>query len=69
MAGGAGTRLWPFARGNSAKNFLKWHGQNTMHQETILRLNGLAHSPAMLICKESPRLSAAEQVRQIGVAH
>lgn len=40
-----------------------------MLQETILRLNGLQHAPAMLICNEEYRFIAAEQVRKIGVAH
>ncbi|BAC93116.1 mannose-1-phosphate guanylyltransferase [Vibrio vulnificus YJ016] len=69
MAGGSGTRLWPLSRDNYPKQFLKLHGENTMLQETILRLNGLEHSPAMLICNEEHRFIAAEQVRQIGVAH
>lgn len=69
MAGGSGTRLWPLSRGNYPKQFLKLHGDNTMLQETILRLNGLEHAPAMLICNEEHRFIAAEQVRQIGVAH
>ncbi|WP_439145979.1 mannose-1-phosphate guanylyltransferase/mannose-6-phosphate isomerase [Vibrio sp.] len=69
MAGGSGSRLWPLSRDNYPKQFLKLHGQNTMLQETILRLNGLQHAPAMLICNEEHRFIAAEQVRQIGVAH
>ncbi|EGR0072336.1 mannose-1-phosphate guanylyltransferase/mannose-6-phosphate isomerase [Vibrio vulnificus] len=69
MAGGSGSRLWPLSRDNYPKQFLKLHGENTMLQETIFRLNGLEHAPAMLICNEEHRFIAAEQVRQIGAAH
>ncbi|WP_286259760.1 mannose-1-phosphate guanylyltransferase/mannose-6-phosphate isomerase [Pseudoalteromonas apostichopi] len=69
IAGGSGTRLWPLSRGNYPKQFLKLHGENTMLQETILRLKGLEHSPVMLICNEEHRFIAAEQVRQLNVKH
>ncbi|ATG76516.1 mannose-1-phosphate guanylyltransferase/mannose-6-phosphate isomerase [Pseudoalteromonas sp. 1_2015MBL_MicDiv] len=69
MAGGSGTRLWPLSRGNYPKQFLPLSGEQTMLQNTISRLNGLVHSPAMLICNEEHRFIAAEQVRQLGVQH
>ncbi|WP_024605739.1 MULTISPECIES: mannose-1-phosphate guanylyltransferase/mannose-6-phosphate isomerase [unclassified Pseudoalteromonas] len=69
MAGGSGTRLWPLSRGNYPKQFLALHGEQTMLQNTLNRLNGLTHSPAMLICNEEHRFIAAEQIRQLGVDH
>ena len=70
MAGGSGTRLWPLSRGNYPKQFLALGGSNhTMLQQTINRLNGIEHSPAMLICNEEHRFIAAEQVRQLNVEH
>lgn len=69
MAGGSGTRLWPLSRSNYPKQFLKLSGVHTMLQNTLNRLNGLTHSPAMLICNEEHRFIAAEQVRQLGVEH
>ena len=69
MAGGSGTRLWPLSRGNYPKQFLTLSGEYTMLQSTLNRLDGLAHSPAMLICNEEHRFIAAEQVRQLGVEH
>lgn len=69
MAGGSGTRLWPLSRGNYPKQFLALNGEQTMLQNTLNRLNGLAHSPAMLICNEEHRFIAAEQVRQLGADH
>ena len=69
MAGGSGTRLWPLSRGNYPKQFLTLSGEQTMLQSTLSRLDGLAHSPAMLICNEEHRFIAAEQVRQLGGQH
>jgi mannose-1-phosphate guanylyltransferase len=70
MAGGSGTRLWPLSRGNYPKQFLALDGSNnTMLQQTISRLSGIEHAPAMLICNEEHRFIAAEQVRQLNVEH
>lgn len=70
MAGGSGTRLWPLSRGNYPKQFLALDDSNTtMLQQTIKRLGGIEHSPAMLICNEEHRFIAAEQVRQLDVQH
>jgi len=69
MAGGSGTRLWPLSRGNYPKQFLSLRGDKTMLQDTLVRLEGLSHRPAMLICNEEHRFIAAEQVRQLGVEH
>ena len=70
MAGGSGTRLWPLSRGNYPKQFLVLDNSNlTMLQQTIARLSGIEHTPAMLICNEEHRFIAAEQVRQLDVKH
>ena len=69
MAGGSGTRLWPLSRGNYPKQFLSLNGEHTMLQDTLNRLTGLVHSPAMLICNEEHRFIAAEQVRQLDAEH
>ena len=69
MAGGSGTRLWPLSRGNYPKQFLKLSGDLTMLQQTITRLEGLPHEPAMFICNEEHRFIAAEQIRQANVSH
>lgn len=69
MAGGSGTRLWPLSRGNYPKQFLALSGSQTMLQNTIARLKGIEHSPAMIICNEEHRFIAAEQIRQLGVKH
>ncbi len=66
LAGGAGTRLWPLSRKHYAKQYLALSGESTMLQETVGRLEGLAHLPLLLVCSEDTRFLAAEQIRQIG---
>lgn len=38
LAGGGGTRLWPFSRREIPKQFLKIKGDHTLFQNTLLRL-------------------------------
>ncbi|MFC4656780.1 mannose-1-phosphate guanylyltransferase/mannose-6-phosphate isomerase [Rheinheimera marina] len=65
MAGGSGTRLWPLSRGNYPKQFIPLCGDHSMLQQTLLRLNGLDHKPALVICNDDNRFLAAEQLRQL----
>ncbi|WP_337840975.1 mannose-1-phosphate guanylyltransferase/mannose-6-phosphate isomerase [Rheinheimera sp.] len=65
MAGGSGTRLWPLSRGNYPKQFIPLCGEHSMLQQTLLRLNGLKHHPALVICNDDTRFLAAEQLRQL----
>lgn len=60
-------RLWPLSRRNYPKQFLALTGENSLLQQTLLRLDGLQFSPPLLICQEEHRFIAAEQVRQIGI--
>ncbi|RVT46852.1 mannose-1-phosphate guanylyltransferase/mannose-6-phosphate isomerase [Rheinheimera sediminis] len=69
MAGGMGTRLWPLSRSNYPKQFIPLCGEHSMLQETLLRLKGLAHQPAMVICNEDNRFITAEQVKQLHIAN
>lgn len=41
MAGGIGTRFWPYSRQSNPKQFLNVFGEDTMIQATIGRLQGL----------------------------
>jgi mannose-1-phosphate guanylyltransferase/mannose-1-phosphate guanylyltransferase/mannose-6-phosphate isomerase len=41
LSGGYGMRLWPLSRKQYPKQYLPLVADNTMLQETILRLNGL----------------------------
>lgn len=65
MAGGSGTRLWPLSRGQYPKQFLKLQGENTMLQNTILRLDGLNCRIPLVISNETHRFIVAEQLQLI----
>ncbi|WP_371189631.1 mannose-1-phosphate guanylyltransferase/mannose-6-phosphate isomerase [Thalassotalea maritima] len=65
MAGGSGSRLWPLSRKLLPKQFLKIASDNTMIQETVLRLKGLQVSEPTTICNEEHRFVVAEQLREI----
>jgi len=69
LAGGGGTRLWPLSREHFPKQFLKLFGENTLLQNTLLRLDGLNTSidvsDPLIICNEVHRFLVAEQCVQI----
>lgn len=65
MAGGTGSRLWPMSRELYPKQFLRLHGEQSMLQETVTRLNGLGACEPLVICNEEHRFLVAEQLRQI----
>jgi mannose-1-phosphate guanylyltransferase/mannose-6-phosphate isomerase len=65
MAGGSGSRLWPLSRGLHPKQFLALHGEQTMLQQTITRLDGFEHAAPIVICNEEHRFLAAEQLQAL----
>ena len=69
LAGGGGTRLWPLSREHYPKQFLKLFDDNTLLQNTLLRLDGLDSSDNVLdpviICNEAHRFLVAEQSAQV----
>jgi mannose-1-phosphate guanylyltransferase/mannose-6-phosphate isomerase len=68
LSGGSGTRLWPLSRKQYPKQYLPLAGDNTMLQETILRLNGLdSLTDPIIICNVDHRFLVAEQCQQIGI--
>ena len=68
LSGGSGTRLWPLSRKQYPKQYLPLAGDNTMLQETILRLNGLDNlADPIIICNADHRFLVAEQCQQIGI--
>jgi mannose-1-phosphate guanylyltransferase len=69
MAGGSGSRLWPLSRQQFPKQFLTLHGDNSMLQETALRLLGIKHQAPLVICNEEHRFSVAEQFRANNIAN
>lgn len=69
LAGGGGTRLWPLSREQYPKQFLELFDDNTLLQNTLLRLDGLDSSidvlDPVIICNEAHRFLVAEQSAQI----
>ena len=68
LSGGSGTRLWPLSRKQKPKQFLALFSENTMFQDTIARLDGLAEleSP-IVISNNEHRFMVAEQLQELGV--
>jgi mannose-1-phosphate guanylyltransferase/mannose-6-phosphate isomerase len=68
LSGGSGTRLWPLSRKQYPKQYLPLVGDNTMLQETILRLNGLNNlADPIIVCNADHRFLVAEQCQQIDI--
>jgi len=70
LSGGSGTRLWPLSRSQYPKQYLSLAGDNTMLQETILRLRGLDNlADPIIICNVDHRFLVAEQCQQIDIVN
>ncbi len=70
LSGGSGTRLWPLSRKQYPKQYLPLVGDNTMLQETILRLNGLDNlADPIIVCNADHRFLVAEQCQQIDITN
>mgnify|MGYP001137026858 CR=1 FL=1 len=68
LSGGSVTRLWPLSRQQYPKQFLSLLGNNSMFQETILRLKGLENLlDPIVVCNDNHRFLVAEQLNQIGI--
>lgn len=68
LSGGSGTRLWPLSRKEYPKQYLSLAGDNTMLQETILRLNKFDNFlDPIIICNADHRFLVAEQCQQINI--
>lgn len=68
LCGGSGTRLWPLSRDTYPKQFLRLLGEESLLQQTMQRLRAIDGMGApLLVCNESSRFVAAEQLREIGI--
>lgn len=65
LSGGAGTRLWPLSWGDHPKQFLPLVSNNTMIQETLLRLKDLDIGSPIVSCGEGHRFLVAQQLGEI----
>ena len=69
LAGGIGSRLWPKSRAALPKQFLSLTSDNTMLQDTIIRLKGTDAQSPIFICNDAHRFLIAEQLRQKDISH
>ena len=68
LSGGSGSRLWPSSRSLYPKQFLKLVTDNTMLQETVLRLSGIdGLSAPVVVANNDHRFLVAEQLRECDV--
>lgn len=67
LAGGSGTRLWPFSRKACPKQFLKGllEGDLSPFQRTVLRVQGDGFAPCNVLANDEHRFLVAEQLRQL----
>ncbi|MBU1678012.1 MAG: NTP transferase domain-containing protein [Bacteroidetes bacterium] len=68
MAGGVGSRFWPKSREKNPKQLLKIFSENSMIQETVLRLNGIMKKENIfIITNNAQREGIIEQLSNIPV--
>tara|TARA_B110000305_G_scaffold210276_1_gene243835 strand:+ start:228 stop:1646 length:1419 start_codon:yes stop_codon:yes gene_type:complete len=67
LCGGAGSRLWPMSRQGYPKQLLKLLNDQSLLQNTVLRLDGLAQLAApILVCNDAHRYLVQAQMAEIG---
>lgn len=67
MSGGAGTRLWPLSRKARPKQFHALGGDQTLIQQTALRVTGPMFGPPMVVCNTAHADLVREQLAAVGV--
>jgi mannose-1-phosphate guanylyltransferase / mannose-6-phosphate isomerase len=70
LCGGSGTRLWPLSRAGFPKQFLVLSGSDSLFQQALLRINGLAAvdiclDQALIVTNEEHRFLVLDQLREI----
>ena len=69
LCGGSGSRLWPLSRAHHPKQFLRLIDENSLLQNTLLRLDGLPGlGRPIAVANEVHRFLLAEQLLEIGVS-
>lgn len=70
LCGGSGTRLWPLSRAGFPKQYLVLSGTNSLFQQAVERMNGLADKDIMvgetlIVTNEEHRFLALDQLREL----
>ncbi len=68
LSGGVGSRLWPLSRSLFPKQLLPLAGEQSLIQDTALRVSGAAFQPPLIVCNVEHRFLVAEQMRAADVA-
>src|SRR6267154_1381502 len=68
LSGGTGSRLWPLSRSLFPKQLLALVSERSLIQDTLLRANGTAFAPPLIICNAEHRFLIAQQMRDTGIA-
>ena len=61
--------MWPLSRQLVPKQFLSVAGEDTLLQDTVIRLAGLDLAAPMLVCHEDHRFSVAGQLSILDLDH
>ncbi|MCC2647001.1 MAG: mannose-phosphate guanylyltransferase/mannose-6-phosphate isomerase [Rickettsiaceae bacterium] len=67
LAGGKGTRLWPFSKEKYPKQFLRIFSGKSLFQLTLERHQGKFFDDPLVIISKELRFIAAEQIREINI--
>jgi mannose-1-phosphate guanylyltransferase/mannose-6-phosphate isomerase len=68
LSGGSGTRLWPMSRRLLPKQFLPLLSEQSMLQETVLRLGAIKGIEApVIVSNNEHRFLVAEQLRDVSI--
>jgi len=72
LCGGSGTRLWPLSRAGFPKQFLCLTGDDSLFQQAVKRLAGLAAEDfslnvPLIVSNEEHRFLVLEQLREAGI--
>jgi mannose-1-phosphate guanylyltransferase/mannose-6-phosphate isomerase len=68
LSGGSGTRLWPLSRAALPKQFLKMASENTLFQESVLRISNFPSVAApIVVCNNTHRFLVAEQLMELNI--
>ncbi|MCB1067751.1 MAG: mannose-1-phosphate guanylyltransferase/mannose-6-phosphate isomerase [Simkania sp.] len=68
LAGGSGTRLWPLSRKNYPKQFLKLIGNNSLFQETLLRIKQIGGvKESIIVTNETHYFICQDQMKEAEV--
>lgn len=67
MAGGQGSRLWPYSNPRTPKQFLKFGTEHSLFQRTLRRMRNAFDAPAVIVTTVACLDQVREQARQINI--